>query len=85
MSGAGFPGSDVGSSASEMPPMVRPPQPRPHRPTFPRDEHTVTQPLPFERPHRRGARSCRAGATALDGAARPDRSADAGLPGARAR
>ncbi|NPD05983.1 ParA family protein [Nocardioides sp. zg-1308] len=35
-----------------MPPLVRPPQPQPpaqSRPS-PRDEHTVTQPLPFERP-----------------------------------
>src|SRR5688572_8766053 len=50
MSGVGYPGSNVGSSASEMPPMVRPPQPPPTPSDFPRDEHTVTQPLPFERP-----------------------------------
>ncbi len=51
MSVAG-PGHGGGSSASEMPPLVRPPRPQQHpepRPT-PRDEHTVTQPLPFERP-----------------------------------
>ncbi len=51
MSGAGLPGPD-GGSAHEMPPLVRPPQPDPAaqpRPT-PRDEHTVTQPIPFERP-----------------------------------
>lgn len=55
MSGTGHPGpGNVGSSAAEMPPLVRPPQP----PTSaqpgpsPRDEHTVTQPLPFERPLR---------------------------------
>lgn len=60
MSGAGTFGSDAGSSASEMPPLVRPPQPgaQPHPPShagsqpgpFPRDEQTVTQPIPFERP-----------------------------------
>ena len=50
MSGVGYPGSNVGSSAGEMPPMVRPPQPPPTTSDFPRDEHTVTQPLPFERP-----------------------------------
>jgi chromosome partitioning protein len=49
MSGAGFPGHNVGSSATEMPPLVRPPQPTPPGPS-PRDEHTVTQPIPFERP-----------------------------------
>ncbi len=50
MSGAGFPGSNFGSSATEMPPMVRPPQPPAQPGSSPRDEHTVTQPLPFERP-----------------------------------
>ncbi len=50
MSGAGFPGTDVGSSASEMPPMFRPPQPQQPAQTSPRDEHTVTMPIPFERP-----------------------------------
>jgi chromosome partitioning protein len=52
MSGAGFPGPNLGSGATEMPPMVRPPQPHPsvqHGPS-PRDEHPVTQPIPFERP-----------------------------------
>ena len=52
MSGAGFPGSNVGSSAPQMPPLVRPPHP--HQPAqpgpSPRDEQTVTQPIPFERP-----------------------------------
>lgn len=53
MSGAGFPGSNVGSSASEMPPLVRPPQPTPSAQPgpSPRDEHPVTQPIPFERPN----------------------------------
>jgi len=52
MSGAGFPGHNGGSSAAEMPPLVRPPQPtQPAQPSpSPRDEHTVTQPLQFERP-----------------------------------
>ena len=52
MSGAGFPGHNGGSSATEMPPLVRPPQPtQPAQPSpSPRDEHTVTQPIPFERP-----------------------------------
>ena len=52
MSGAGFHGHDTGSSATQMPPLVRPPQPH-HSPqpgpTL-RDEHNVTQPIPFERP-----------------------------------
>ena len=48
MSGVGHYGSSVGSSAGEMPPMVRPPQPPAS--DFPRDEHSVTEPLPFERP-----------------------------------
>lgn len=52
MSGAGSFGHDTGSSAPQMPPLVRPPHP--HQtlqsgPT-PRDEQTVTQPIPFERP-----------------------------------
>ena len=50
MSGAGFPGSNVGSSASEMPPLYRPPQPQQPAQPSPRDEHTVTMPIPFERP-----------------------------------
>ena len=50
MSGAGFPGNNFGSSASEMPPMVRPPRPPQSAPPSPRDEHTVTMPIPFERP-----------------------------------
>lgn len=51
MSGQGLPGSSFGSSASEMPPLVRPPQPHPAQPgPSPRDEQNVTQPLPFERP-----------------------------------
>ncbi len=53
MSGGGFPGSgNTGSSASEMPPMVRPPQPNPpaQPDTSLGDEHTVTEPIPFERP-----------------------------------
>jgi chromosome partitioning protein len=57
MSSAGFPGQGGGSSASEMPPLVRPPQPpappQTHTPSepSPRDEQTVTQqPIPFERP-----------------------------------
>lgn len=59
MSGAGLPGpGSSGSSAPEMPPMVRPPVPPApsHAPSpsssqpSPRDEHTVTQPIPFERP-----------------------------------
>ena len=52
MSGAGFPGHNMGSSATEMPPLVRPPQPTQPAQTgpSPRDEHTVTQPIPFERP-----------------------------------
>ena len=52
MSGGAFPGhGDVGSNASQMPPLVRPPQPsnQPPPPTS-RDELTVTQPIPFERP-----------------------------------
>ena len=52
MSGAGFPGHDTGSSATQMPPLVRPPQPH-HSPQpgpTPRDEQPVTQPIPFERP-----------------------------------
>src|SRR3712207_5363396 len=55
MSGAGFPGpGGSGSSAPEMPPLVRPPVPHAPSPASsqpsPRDEHTVTQPIPFERP-----------------------------------
>ena len=63
MSGAGLPGpGSSGSSAPEMPPLVRPPVPPgpSHAPSHapspsssqpsPRDEHTVTQPIPFERP-----------------------------------
>lgn len=51
MSGAGFPGHDTGSSAPEMPPLVRPPHPQTPQPgPTPRDEQTVTQPIPFERP-----------------------------------
>ncbi len=50
MSGAGFPGHNVGSSASEMPPLVRPPWPQQPAQTTPRDEHTMTIPIPFERP-----------------------------------
>ena len=50
MSGGGFPGSgNIGSGAPEMPPMVRRPQPAQTHPS-PRDEHPVTQPIPFERP-----------------------------------
>ena len=51
MSG-GFPGHDTGSSAPQMPPLVRPPHPHqtPHPGPTPRDEQTVTQPIPFERP-----------------------------------
>jgi chromosome partitioning protein len=52
MSGTGFQGSDVGSTASSMPPLARPPQPH-HSPEpgpTPRDEQPVTQPIPFERP-----------------------------------
>lgn len=52
MSGTGFHGSDNGSTASAMPPLVRPPQPH-HSPQpgpTPRDEQPVTQPIPFERP-----------------------------------
>ena len=55
MSGAGLPGpGSSGSSAPEMPPLVRPPVPPAPSQTSsqpsPRDEHTVTQPIPFERP-----------------------------------
>ena len=52
MSGGGYPGSGFGSSASEMPPLVRPPHaPQTAQPDpSPRDEHSVTQPIPFERP-----------------------------------
>jgi chromosome partitioning protein len=52
MSGAGFPGPNLGSGATEMPPLVRPPQPNPSAQPgpSPRDEHPVTQPIPFERP-----------------------------------
>ena len=52
MSGAGFPGHDMGSSAPQMPPLVRPPHPHqtPQPGPTPRDEQTVTQPIPFERP-----------------------------------
>ena len=50
MSGAGFPGHNAGSSATEMPPLVRPPQPMQAAQPSPRDEHTVTQPIQFERP-----------------------------------
>ena len=50
MSGAGFSGHDVGSGASEMPPLVRPPQPQQTAQPTPRDEHTMTMPIPFERP-----------------------------------
>ena len=52
MSGGAFPGSGgAGSSASQMPPLVRPPV-RPQEPPshIPRDEQTVTEPIPFERP-----------------------------------
>ena len=57
MSGGSLPGrGNVGSSAPEMPPMVRPPlrdEPAPPgtpaRPST-RDEATVTEPIPFERP-----------------------------------
>ena len=49
MSG-GFPGHDTGSSAPQMPPFVRPPHQTPHPGPTPRDEQTVTQPIPFERP-----------------------------------
>ena len=49
MSGAGLPGSDSGSTAAQMPPLHRPPRPQHTAPTS-RDEHTVTQPIPFERP-----------------------------------
>jgi chromosome partitioning protein len=49
---SGFPGHDTGSSAPQMPPLVRPPHPHqtPHPGPTPRDEQTVTQPIPFERP-----------------------------------
>ena len=52
MSGAGFSGHDTGSSAPQMPPLVRPPHPHqtPQPGPTPRDEQTVTQPIPFERP-----------------------------------
>ncbi len=52
MSGGGtFPGPSgaSGSSASQMPPMVRPPVPSPT------EQDTVSDPLPFERPAERGA------------------------------
>ncbi|GAB3030523.1 chromosome partitioning protein [Nocardioides flavus (ex Wang et al. 2016)] len=51
MSGTGFHGSN-GSSASQVPPLVRPPQPHtsPQPGPTPRDEQPVTQPIPFERP-----------------------------------
>jgi chromosome partitioning protein len=49
MSGGAFPAAGGGSSASSMPPLVRPPLRAPE-PTPPRDEQTVTEPLPFERP-----------------------------------
>ena len=42
---AGFPGQS-GSSASEMPPLVRRPDPAPS----PEDSHPVSDPLPFQRP-----------------------------------
>ena len=50
MSGAGFPGHDTGSSAPQMPPLVRPPHQTPRPGPTLRDEHNVTQPIPFERP-----------------------------------
>lgn len=43
--------STRGSSASEIPPLVRTPTPaRPAHLSSPRDEHRVSDPLPFERP-----------------------------------
>jgi chromosome partitioning protein len=56
--GGTFTGSDgwAGSSASEMPPMVRPRlEPSHTRPSpTPGDEHRVSDPLPFERPAQPG-------------------------------
>jgi chromosome partitioning protein len=49
MSGGAIPGhGNIGSSASQMPPLVRTPQPQSSEP--PREDGAVTEPIPFERP-----------------------------------